>query len=110
MTFLPIYYKKENWATADNTAYTLRANALTLRDIAPFGRNVVYAGNVICHFPDNLNNGGKNVKLLKLREIYKPREIKCLLIAESLKKNLSCVSRGYPVNSLSPFIKNRNRR
>ena len=30
-----------------NTAYTLRANALALRDIAPFGRNVVYAGNVI---------------------------------------------------------------
>jgi len=33
-------------ATADNTAYTLRANALALRDIAPFGRNVVYAENV----------------------------------------------------------------
>ena len=32
--------------TADNTAYTLRAYALALRDIAPFGRNVVYAGNV----------------------------------------------------------------
>ena len=31
-------------ATSDNTAYTLRANALALRDIA-FG-NVVYAGNV----------------------------------------------------------------
>jgi len=34
-------------ATADNTAYTLRAYALALRDIAPYGRNVVYAGNVI---------------------------------------------------------------
>ena len=34
-------------STADNTAYTLRANALAFRDIAPFGRNVVYAGNVI---------------------------------------------------------------
>ena len=31
--------------TADNTAYTLRLR-LALRDIAPFGRNVVYAGNV----------------------------------------------------------------
>jgi len=34
-------------ATADNTAYTLRAIALALRNIAPFGRNVVYAGNVV---------------------------------------------------------------
>ena len=33
--------------TSANTAYTLRAYALALRDIAPFGRNVVYAGNVI---------------------------------------------------------------
>lgn len=33
--------------TADNTAYTRRANALALRDIAPFGRKVGYAGNVI---------------------------------------------------------------
>jgi len=32
--------------TAYNTAYTLRLR-LALRDIAPFGRNVVYAGNVI---------------------------------------------------------------
>jgi len=32
--------------TTHNTAYTLRAIALALRDIAPFGRNVVYAGNV----------------------------------------------------------------
>ena len=31
---------------SDNTAYTLRANALALWDIAPFGRNVVCAGNV----------------------------------------------------------------
>ena len=29
-------------ATSPNTAYTLRAYALALRDIAPFGRNVVY--------------------------------------------------------------------
>jgi hypothetical protein len=38
------------WAgfdTSDNTVYTLRAYALALRDIAPYGRNVVYAGNVI---------------------------------------------------------------
>jgi len=32
--------------TSPNTAYTLRAYALALRDIAPFGRNVVYAGAV----------------------------------------------------------------
>jgi len=28
-------------------------SALALRDIAPFGRNVVYAGNVIVHVPNN---------------------------------------------------------
>jgi hypothetical protein len=33
--------------TVDNTGYTIQANALALWDIAPFGRNVVYAGNVI---------------------------------------------------------------
>jgi len=33
-------------AASYNTAYTLRADVLALRDIAPFGRNVVYAGNV----------------------------------------------------------------
>lgn len=32
--------------TADNTAYTLRVDALALRGIDPFGRNIVYAGNV----------------------------------------------------------------
>lgn len=32
--------------TSPNTAYTLRAIALALRDIASYGRNVVYAGNV----------------------------------------------------------------
>ena len=32
--------------TSDNTAYTLRLR-LALWDIAPFGRNVVYGGNVI---------------------------------------------------------------
>jgi len=37
------YHKR---ATSDNTAYTLRADALAFRDIAPFGRNVVYAGDV----------------------------------------------------------------
>ena len=37
----------KNAATADNTAYMLRAYALALRDIAPFSRNVVYAGDVI---------------------------------------------------------------
>ena len=33
-------------ATSYNTAYTLRAYALALQDIALFGRNVVYAGTV----------------------------------------------------------------
>lgn len=32
--------------TASNTAYTLRAYALALRDILLFGRNVVYAGTI----------------------------------------------------------------
>ena len=32
---------------SDNTAYTLRAYALALQDIAPFGRNVVYARDVV---------------------------------------------------------------
>ena len=37
----------QKWhSTSDNTAYALRANALALWDIAPFDRNVVYAGNV----------------------------------------------------------------
>lgn len=35
---------------SDNSAYTLRATVLALRDIAPFGRNVAYAGDVIRHF------------------------------------------------------------
>ena len=30
----------------DNTAYTLWTYALTLKDIAPFGNNVVYARNI----------------------------------------------------------------
>jgi len=33
-----------------NTAYTLRVYTFALRDIAPFGRNVVYAGNVMGKF------------------------------------------------------------
>ncbi len=37
-------------ATSDNTAYTLWAYTLALWDIAPFSRNVVYAGNVIYTF------------------------------------------------------------
>ena len=36
-----------HFSNSPNTAYTLRAYALTLRDIAPFGRNVVYAGNIM---------------------------------------------------------------
>ncbi|MDI6903853.1 MAG: hypothetical protein QMC77_09000, partial [Methanocellales archaeon] len=39
--------EKNDTATSYNTAYTLRAYALALRDIAPFGRNIVYAGDVI---------------------------------------------------------------
>ena len=40
---------------ADNTAYTLRTYVLALWDIAPFGRNVVYAGNVrLCKKSKNL--------------------------------------------------------
>lgn len=35
--------------TSPNTAYMLRAYALALRDIAPLGRNVVYAVTVIRH-------------------------------------------------------------
>jgi hypothetical protein len=35
--------------TLPNTAYTLRANALALLEIASFGHNVVYAGNVWWH-------------------------------------------------------------
>jgi len=39
--------REMNSPLSPNTAYTLRAFALALRDIAPFGHNVVYAGNVI---------------------------------------------------------------
>ena len=39
--------KIENDTAHRITAYTLRAYAFALRDIAPFGRNVVYAENVI---------------------------------------------------------------
>ncbi len=42
-------YNAIDRTTSYNTAYTLRANTLALRDIAPFGRNVVYAGNVRRH-------------------------------------------------------------
>ncbi len=44
-----LIYVKNLLSTADNSAYKLRAYALALRDIAPYGRNVVYAGIVICH-------------------------------------------------------------
>lgn len=39
------HYKPED-RTSSNTAYTLRANALALQDIAPFSRNVVYVEDV----------------------------------------------------------------
>jgi len=42
--------------TTHNTAYTLRAIALALWDIAPFGRNVVYAGNVSRNSARRLKN------------------------------------------------------
>jgi len=48
-------------ATSDNTAYTLRLR-LALRDIAPFGRNVVYAGNVI-------RNRLRDAKHLKIKQL-----------------------------------------
>jgi len=41
--------------TSSNTAYTLRVNALVIRDIAPFGRNFEYVENFI-HY------GAKEVK------------------------------------------------
>jgi len=41
-------------STSPNTAYTLRAYALSLRDIAHFGRNVIYAGNVMCNLKNRL--------------------------------------------------------
>jgi hypothetical protein len=47
----------ENWLSPYNTADMLRASALALWDIAPFGRNVIYADNVICDWP-----GGENGK------------------------------------------------
>jgi hypothetical protein len=33
--------------TSDNTVYALRGDAFALRDIAPFGHNVVYADSII---------------------------------------------------------------
>ena len=44
-----------------------------------------YPSNAICHFHNNLNRGVKmlNYKELRERYKYKPRKIKCLLIAES---------------------------
>jgi len=49
-------------ATADNPAYTLRADALALRDIAPFGRNIAYTETL-----DEIRLGGltKNLKTNK---------------------------------------------
>ena len=38
--------KKDMHSPSYNTAYTPRADALALRDIAPYGRNIVYAENV----------------------------------------------------------------
>ena len=49
--------------TPDNTAYTLWANALALRDIAPFGRNVVYTGNAI----GNCEPSEENSKIQKFK-------------------------------------------
>jgi hypothetical protein len=44
-----------NSATSANTVYAARADALALRDIAPFGCNVAYAGNVIRNFWDRIH-------------------------------------------------------
>ena len=32
---------------SQNTTYTLQTYAFALQDIAPFGRNVVYTGNIV---------------------------------------------------------------
>ena len=66
-----VYLK--NTATADNTAYTLRAFAPALRDIAPFSRNLVYAWNVIWN-PENIMNHINARKVFSeriIREIQK---------------------------------------
>jgi hypothetical protein len=44
--------------TSPNTAYTLRDYDRALREIAPFGRNVVHAGNVRRN--NNLKHGGED--------------------------------------------------
>lgn len=48
---------------SDNIAYTLRAYALVPRDIAPFSRNVVYAGNVYAIVSKRLKEGDDIMKL-----------------------------------------------
>ena len=58
-------------ATSYNTAYTLRAYALALRDITPFGRNVVYAGTLYPEFQRcigyNLKNSSVHWSLQKTK-------------------------------------------
>ncbi|HAW57809.1 MAG TPA: hypothetical protein DCX03_02140 [Bacteroidales bacterium] len=54
-------WQEKRHSPSYNTAYTLRANALALRDIAPFGRDVVYAGNV-----------SGNYKKIKMEELKRP--------------------------------------
>jgi hypothetical protein len=44
------FHEEDKNAASPNTAYTPRVYALALREIAPFGHNVVYAGNVKRHF------------------------------------------------------------
>jgi len=62
-------YISRKQPTADNTAYTLRAVALVLRDIASFGRNVVYAGNVIRNNEGGLVCGSKKKQYPSKNEV-----------------------------------------
>ena len=50
---------KESWHSPSyNTAYTLWTIALALLDIAPFGRNVIYAENVMRNSKTYLSRKG----------------------------------------------------
>lgn len=44
---------------------------LTLRDIAPFGRNVIYAGNVMRNFAINFNRRLVSVQATKKTKVKK---------------------------------------
>lgn len=69
-------------AQTDNTAYTLRDYALALRDIAPYGRNVVYAGTVMPH-------------IMKMRLFYMiiPILLSCSTAVKIKKSNIENISK-----------------